>query len=131
MAKYNVELEVCRSDMGDGGWSLHAVDSGFVSEDEVLLSGPAEWDDYGGVWDRPNEVDWHIAENELKKRMADEIDMNDVETVRDKAEAEGDERMRQICQWAIDENNGWRDGAADCWHNCALEIVEDRISDGV
>lgn len=56
---------LCRSDNGDGGWSLHAPGT---TDDDVregrglLVSGPAEWDGETGTWSRPNERDYQIAE---------------------------------------------------------------------
>jgi hypothetical protein len=56
---------LCRSDAGDGGWSLHAP--GSTAEQiadgtaRYLTSGPAE-DCRGGEWSRPNEADYAAAE---------------------------------------------------------------------
>jgi len=48
------QLTICRSDLGDGGWSLHRGD-----EDDVLASGEAEQTDDG--WSRPNADDYRAA----------------------------------------------------------------------
>lgn len=59
------DLVLCRSDMGDGGWSLHApgATDEQIAEGEALplLDGPAEWDDAVGDWDRPNDADYAAA----------------------------------------------------------------------
>jgi hypothetical protein len=56
---------ICRSDSGDGGWSLHqpgATDAEIGNGDApCLVSGPAEWDDDKGEWNRPNEADYRAA----------------------------------------------------------------------
>lgn len=51
------ELGLLRSDLGDGGWSIHREDN-----DELILSGEATADDSAEGWDRPNAVDWQEAE---------------------------------------------------------------------
>lgn len=50
------EIEVLRSDLGDGGWSLHRGDDA-----QVLASGEAAWDEERGEWDRPIEADYAAA----------------------------------------------------------------------
>ncbi len=51
---------LCRSDHGDGGWSLHApgaTDEAIACGDAPpIISGPSEWDK--GDWDRPNAADY-------------------------------------------------------------------------
>lgn len=66
------DLVLCRSDRGDGGWSLHEPGS---TDDEIasgdapyLVSGPAEWDDQTGEWSRPNYDDYQAAIKELLAR---------------------------------------------------------------
>jgi hypothetical protein len=63
------DLVVCRSDAGDGGWSLHApwaTDGQIANGDQPpLRSGPATWDEQKRVWDRPNERDRQEAMNVL------------------------------------------------------------------
>lgn len=63
MNKLNFVL--CRSDTGDGGWSLHAPGS---TDEEIgsgdapyLVSGPAGWDEEKGDWSRPDEADYRAA----------------------------------------------------------------------
>jgi hypothetical protein len=60
-------LVLCRSDAGDGGWSLHApgsTDEDIASGDAPpLLSGTAEWQ---GVWSRPNAADYRDALTKLQ-----------------------------------------------------------------
>ena len=56
------ELVLCRSDRGDGGWSLHspgATDEDVASGDAPpLSSGTAKWDEIAGDWDRPDQRDY-------------------------------------------------------------------------
>ena len=57
------DLVLCRSDCGDGGWSLHpagSTDEQIASGDApYLVSGTAQWVD--GEWDRPNAQDYAKA----------------------------------------------------------------------
>ena len=58
-------LILVRSDLGDGGWSLHApgtTDEQIAEGHGILLSGTANWDT---GWDRPNEADYAAAEQSL------------------------------------------------------------------
>lgn len=63
------DLVLCRSDCGDGGWSLHApwaTDDQIACGDEPpLADGPAEWH---GEWSRPNRLDYQQAFNALSAR---------------------------------------------------------------
>lgn len=65
-------LILCRSDCGDGGWSLHAPPSPEFDIDEdgpdLLIHGPAEWDSAAGAWDRPNADDYARAHSVLAER---------------------------------------------------------------
>ena len=55
-------LEMIRSDTGDGGWSLHAPwAEGPDGLAPILLSGPAEWDEEAGEWNRPTQADYDAA----------------------------------------------------------------------
>lgn len=67
------DLVLCRSDTGDGGWSLHApgsTDEQIASGDEpYLVSGPADWDEKTGDWSRPNYDDYQAAIKELRARQ--------------------------------------------------------------
>lgn len=60
----DVELELCRCDLGSGGWSLHLDD-----EDESLISsGDAEMvTDSSGFedWNRPNAEDYAAAREQV------------------------------------------------------------------
>lgn len=47
-------FELCRSDTGDGGWSLH-----IPGDESVIISGPSTLVD--GEWDRPNAEDYDKA----------------------------------------------------------------------
>lgn len=66
------DLVLCRSDTGDGGWSLHApgsTDEQIASGDEpYLASGSAEWGERDG-WSRPNYDDYQAAIKELIARQ--------------------------------------------------------------
>lgn len=60
MSEYRIEL--VRSDLGDGGWSLHAHRTD-TSDDEawpILLTGRSPAVD--GEWVRPDEADWTHAD---------------------------------------------------------------------
>ena len=67
----DADLVLCRSDCGDGGWSLHpagSTDEQIASGDApVLVSGPAQWDDDEGCWDRPNAQDYASARGEVSQ----------------------------------------------------------------
>lgn len=60
------QLELVRSDRGDGGWSLHPhgySDDQYAAGDvPVLASGTAEVDKETGAWSRPNQEDYTMAE---------------------------------------------------------------------
>ena len=61
-------LELVRSDLGDGGWSLHVEHGG----DWVLVAdGPSET--AGGEWARPNAADWEYARVQAARLEAGEI----------------------------------------------------------
>ena len=69
------KLVLCRSDAGDGGWSLHAPGS---SDEDIasgksppLASGEATWDSTVNDWDRPNAEDYIAAAFEAGR--ADEL----------------------------------------------------------
>jgi len=61
-------LMLCRSDLGDGGWSLYLGDT---TDEEIregdatpLLAGPAAWiftPSRPGEWSRPNAADYRAA----------------------------------------------------------------------
>jgi hypothetical protein len=61
------DLVLCRSDEGDGGWSLHAPGSTnniiATGNAPYLMSGPATETKNG--WDRPNAADYRAALAEL------------------------------------------------------------------
>ena len=65
-------LILCRSDAGDGGWSLHppgTTDEAIASGDaRTLASGEAECD--GAGWDRPNAADYREAWHEIGPNSA-------------------------------------------------------------
>ena len=55
-------LKLCRSDQGDGGWSLHPLASkGNEDGADILAYGPATWDEAYDDWDRPNAADFEKA----------------------------------------------------------------------
>jgi hypothetical protein len=65
MENNNFILE--RSDMGDGGWSLHragTTDEQIVDGEGILACGDAKMVD--GVWDRPNDADYAAADGQGK-----------------------------------------------------------------
>lgn len=49
------DIELARSDLGDGGWSLHLGD-----DPRVLASGESDWDERVG-WLRPDGADYQAA----------------------------------------------------------------------
>jgi len=65
---------LCRSDLGDGGWSLHepdATDEDIAEgDDTALVTGTAEWDEDAQQWDRPNMDDYQKAARILKRRQS-------------------------------------------------------------
>jgi len=65
------DLILVRSDLGDGGWSLHmpgSSDEEIVEGDGFLLSGTSEWDDDSQSWGRPNVADYMKAELILEQK---------------------------------------------------------------
>jgi hypothetical protein len=62
------DLILCRSDAGDGGWSLHApwaTDEQIASGDAPPLTcGPSDCNEHG-EWIRPDLSDWEQAMNIL------------------------------------------------------------------
>lgn len=56
-------LELVRSDMGDGGWSIHAhrVDGGGDSQREWPIVHSGESHLRAGEWTRPSQRDWSRA----------------------------------------------------------------------
>lgn len=69
------DLVLCRSDAGDGGWSLHApgsTDDAIASgEAPYLVSGPANRG--AGGWNRPNAADYRDAAERLAPWAAELI----------------------------------------------------------
>lgn len=61
------DLILCRSDAGDGGWSLHppgTTDEAIANGDaRILASGEAERD--GDGWSRPDAADYREARRNL------------------------------------------------------------------
>jgi hypothetical protein len=61
------EMILVRSNLGDGGWSLHApgtTDEEIAEGDGLLVCGEAERDS-DGEWNRPNAEDFKQARNIL------------------------------------------------------------------
>lgn len=56
-------FELCRSDTGDGGWSLHRP-----GEFDPIISGPAKWDATTQDWDRPHSTDYAAAKSRVLLR---------------------------------------------------------------
>jgi hypothetical protein len=69
------DLVLCRSDSGDGGWSLHAPGSTdeaiACGEAPYLACGPGEMED--GQWSRPDFQDYRNAMMNLAERAATRI----------------------------------------------------------
>ena len=67
------EMVLCRSDQGDGGWSLHrpgATDDEIASGDApYLVSGTAEQDE-AGEWSAPTEQDYESARSVLLRQLS-------------------------------------------------------------
>lgn len=73
----NIALELVRSDMGDGGWSLHAHRTDVDESDDpvaawpMVACGEAAWvetdGDWIGDWSRPNEDDYAVALGAARK----------------------------------------------------------------
>lgn len=63
-------IQLVRSDLGDGGWSLHGRRADIDDEEDpagawpILLSGESEVGP-DGEWARPNAVDWQRARDRL------------------------------------------------------------------
>jgi hypothetical protein len=58
------DLVLSRSDQGDGGWSLHIPDASQDEEEaggDLLLSGPASWDEATDDWSAPTPADYEKA----------------------------------------------------------------------
>jgi hypothetical protein len=70
MTKITVnDLVLCRSDEGDGGWSLHApgsTDNAIATGNAPYLASGSATDIENG-WDRPNAADYHAALAALKQ----------------------------------------------------------------
>ena len=72
------DLVLCRSDAGDGGWSLHAPGS----TDEDIASGDAPYLVTGeasaanGAWDRPTQADYRAAAERLAPWAAEIIEVD-------------------------------------------------------
>ena len=60
------EITLCRSDMGDGGWSLHAGDS---DDAPILCSGESDRDADGRCWVRPDVADYREATRALRQMV--------------------------------------------------------------
>lgn len=67
-----MDLVLCRSDTGDGGWSLHApgaTDEAIASGDAMpLTNGNAEWLAGSKDWSRPDQRDYSLALMILQRR---------------------------------------------------------------
>ncbi len=59
------EFEVCRSDMGDGGWSLHAPAGDVVPEECVLADGPGRI--RNGAWAPVSQLAYRRARVKYRK----------------------------------------------------------------
>jgi hypothetical protein len=65
------QFVLCRSDQGDGGWSLHppgSTDRDIAQGDApILASGPASWSEAKDAWDRPNAADYRAARRAMPR----------------------------------------------------------------
>lgn len=62
------ELEICRCDLGSGGWSLHAPRGDPLAgefQEEIFASGDSPW--RHGEWTRPNKRDYATAAAEYRR----------------------------------------------------------------
>jgi hypothetical protein len=69
------DLVLCRSDAGDGGWSLHApgtTDSQIALGEGLLLSGTAARipgdDEHDAEWDAPTQADYDKARKLMRQQ---------------------------------------------------------------
>jgi hypothetical protein len=95
MENNNFILE--RSDMGDGGWSLHragTTDEQIVDGEGILACGEATMVD--GAWDRPNDADYAAA---MRDAATGREDLT-AEAAREYAD-EQDERAHQAAHMPI------------------------------
>lgn len=63
------QLEICRSDLGDGGWSLHAPAGDIVPNEIVLASGEGRM--VFGQWAAPSRKAYAAAAAEYRRRAAE------------------------------------------------------------
>jgi hypothetical protein len=116
------ELVLCRSDEGNGGWSLHAPDSTdyaiATGDAPYLASGPATH--INGNWDRPNAADYREALAKLLPIRAT------TKQIRDHYKAQGFEVR-------INRANGfvsYRVPLRDALWLCGRYVSEYRLIDG-
>jgi hypothetical protein len=67
-------LILCRSDQGDGGWSLHVLgtsDEDIAEGKGLILSGRSDKDIRLNTWGRPNERDFQRAAKILARLKGD------------------------------------------------------------
>lgn len=67
------KLAVCRSDQGDGGWSIHVLGE---DPDTWVVSGSSTWHVDRG-WLRPNFADWELARQYVREGKRN-LDLGDV-----------------------------------------------------
>jgi len=64
---------LCRSDQGDGGWSLHEPGSTdyeiATGAAPALITGTAEMEETTGTWNHPNHDDYNLAKAMLAQKQ--------------------------------------------------------------
>jgi hypothetical protein len=76
MAKYDAnKIELLRSDLGDGGWSLHVRRTDVDEQEDparawpVVHSGESDRGN-DGEWERPDKGDWAVAHARARELAA-------------------------------------------------------------
>ena len=73
------KIEMVRSDMGDGGWSLHGVkknsDPSDLDSYPLLVSGPSSM--RKGEWVRPSPADYRRAQSVARRYARERYDLED------------------------------------------------------
>ena len=136
-----IDLVLCRSDAGDGGWSLHPGDTTdemiAAGNARILASGDSEWD--GARWNRPDIGDYGDAILALGPNSGGSIRVDVVygarsvdDEDRDRARAAAarilnaagiaavDAFAEYQRQWAEHEDVERMTGAARSWHEAEV-----------
>jgi hypothetical protein len=75
MAQYDLErLELVRSDLGDGGWSIHVRRTDVDEHEDPVGAWPivgsgegGRWLERNREWARPNKKDWALARSAARR----------------------------------------------------------------